>query len=270
MTSSLPRVLIHCGVQKTASTAFHHFVQRNRDLLSRSVDIRTPVKGSPTRELGRVAALFSLDDTHEADLIARVTQVRDAVLSEGKPCVLSHENIPGAMLGRGGVVTLYPEIERILDLFVRHLAPLRPEFVFYTRDMAAWKVSVHNQAVKSDGYGETLDTFLEQTRACGTWDDLQARVAAVVGAERTHFLRLEEEENRAKPGMQLLRLARVPDADIRAMAEQQGRRNESLNAGSLEFLRQLNQQGLPRAARKPVVQLIQGNQALFVPELDRV
>jgi len=260
------RLIIHCGVQKTASTALHHFVQRNRALLAPHLDIRTPVKGSPTRDLGRLCALYSLDDRHEAALVDRIAALRDSLSGQGGPWLISHENIPGAMLGRAGVVTLYPALERILGLFEAHLAPFRPEYVVYTREMAAWKVSVHNQAVKSDGYGERLDTFLAETAACGDWAGLERRVAGLVGADRVHFLALEDETDRGRPGQQLLRLAGVPEETLAALEPLTGRRNESLNAGALEFLRQVNGLGLPRAARGPVAQLVRKNQALFVAE----
>lgn len=45
------RLIIHCGVQKTASTAFHHFLQRNHAALHPWLNFRTPEKGSPTRDL---------------------------------------------------------------------------------------------------------------------------------------------------------------------------------------------------------------------------
>jgi len=258
------RLIIHCGVQKTASTALHHFVQRNRAQLAPHVEILTPVKGSLTRDLGRLCAQYSLNDTHEPALVAKIEELRDELLAQGGTCVISHENIPGAMPGRGGVVTLYPRIERILELFETHFAPFRPEYVFYTREMPAWKVSVHNQAVKSDGYPGRLESFLAETAECGGWDELQQRVERVIGADRVQFLALEDEPDRSRPGQQLLRLAGVPEDVMSGLVPLTGAHNESLNAGALEFLRLVNGLDLPRPSRRALAELVRKSQELFM------
>ena len=260
------RLIIHCGVQKTASTAFHHFLRRNHATLSQYLEIRTPTKASPTRELGRISALYSLDDSHEVALLAHLTGLRDDLLGSDRPCLVSHENIPGAMLGRDGVVTLYPAIDRILRLFDEQLAPFEPEYVFYTRDLTRWKRSVHNQSVRSDLNSATYEQFLTDTQDCGDWADLQARVEAVVGADRCHFLRLEDEPHKGRPGQQLLRLCGVPEDVLEGLDPVQGNRNPSLNAGALEFLRQVNALDLPIKPRTAIADLVLENQGLFVTE----
>ncbi|WP_353339935.1 hypothetical protein [Pelagimonas sp. KU-00592-HH] len=260
------RLIVHCGVQKTASTAFHHFVQRNRDVLGAHVTILTPEKGTPTRELGRLCALFSLGRCTEGDLAAALDAVRAKIEMVKTTCIVSHENIPGAMPGRSGVVELFPRLDAIFEIFEDRLGDLVPDYAFYTRQQDAWKVSVHNQAVKSDHYTETLETFLADTANCDSWAALQKRVEGFVGAERVHFLALEDEEDRQRPGSQLLRLAGVPEDVIAEMSVSKSRSNESLNAGSLEFLRLVNRLDLPRTARTAVAKLIQGNPSLFVNE----
>ncbi|WP_146345923.1 hypothetical protein [Falsiphaeobacter marinintestinus] len=257
------RVIIHCGVQKTASTAFHHFVQKNRDALSAQLDIQTPVKGSLMRNLGRSAALYSLGDEPEASFTGLIDQMREALEQGSKPALLSHENLPGAMLGRDGVVTLYPKLEDILGLLDAHLAPFKTHYVFHTRDMAGWKNSVYNQAVRSDSYAETRETFLQQTADCGTWADLEARVAAQVGADRVTFLKVEDEPERDRPGQRLLRLCGVSEPVLASLNPVSGSRNESLSPGALEFLRRVNGAKLPRAERRKVAKLILDSEALF-------
>lgn len=258
------RLIIHCGVQKTASTALHHFVQRNRARLAPHVTFLTPVKGSLTRDLGRLCAQFSLGEVPEAALAAKIAELRDSLPRDGRTCVISHENIPGAMPGRGGVVTLYPQMERILALFEEHFAPYRPDYVVYTRDMAAWKASVHNQAVKSDGYAKRLESFLAETADCGDWAALQQRVTRQIGADRVRFLALEDEADRSRPGQQLLRLAGVPTEVLADLEPLKGAPNESLNAGALEFLRLMNGLDLPRASRRVLAQLVRTSQELFM------
>ena len=267
MKSGRPgRLIIHCGVQKTASTAFHHFLGRNREVLAGYLDFRTPAKGSPTRALGRVSALYSLDDSHEVALIARLTGIRDEILGGDRTCLISHENIPGAMLGRDGVVTLYPAIDRILRLFDAQFAPLEPEYVFYTREMTRWKRSVHNQAVRTDGYTATYEQFLRDTQNCGDWSGLQKRVEAAVGPDRCHFFAIEDEPDRGRPGQQLLRLCGIPEEVLQRLEPVQGNRNPSLNAGALEFLRQVNDLDLTDRPRGAIADLVLRNQKLFVTE----
>lgn len=260
------RIVIHCGVQKTGSTAFHHFVQKNRDALSPCVDLHTPVKGSLMRDLGRTAARFSLDDAPEAEFTALIDRMRATLAKTDKTALLSHENLPGAMLGRGGVVTLYPRLERIIDLLDRHLAPFEPHYVFCTREMSRWKASVYNQAVRSDGYDRPWDAFLSETADCGTWDSLQDRLVAAVGPERVTVLRIEDEADRDRPGLRLLRLCGVPETVLTTLQPVAGRRNESLNSGALEFMRRLNALKLPRAERRKVAKLIQESETLFQSE----
>lgn len=258
------RLIIHMGVQKTASTAFHHFVQKNRDALPARLEILTPEKKTATRALGRAAAEFSLDASKEAEFIATIKEVRDVISAGEGTCVLSHENLPGAMPGRQGVTELYPNLPQILSLLDRHLAPFQPEYVFYTREMTAWKRSVYNQAVKSDACAWTLDEFIEETEHCGSWEEMRSVVTNQLGEERVRFFQLEDETEENRPGTQLLRMAGLSDDEIAALVPLQRRPNQSLNAGALEFMRLLNVAELPPRARKPVVDLVMRNQPLFV------
>jgi hypothetical protein len=257
------RLVIHMGVQKTGSTAFHHFVNQNREVLDPYLQVLTPAKASPTRAAGRMAGLFSLDPTLEPDFTSALRDLQEYVLNKPGNYLISHENLPGAMLGRDGVVTLYPQLEKLLAILDREFAPLQPSYVFYTRSMARWKKSVHNQAVKSDRYKATLETFLQETANCGSWDALKSRVEGAVGAARCAFFALEDEADAERPGRQLLRHCGVPQAVIETMEPVRGARNPSLSAGALEFLRLVNELDLPRSARRPVAQLVRENPALF-------
>jgi hypothetical protein len=260
------RLIIHCGVQKTGSTSFHHFVARNRAALSGHVALLTPQRGSPTRDLGRTAMRFSLspdDEGLRAQLSGLARSLRDDLPGDGTPVILSHENLPGAMIGKDGVTTLYPMLDRIVVILEQGFAPLIPEFVFYTRDMAAWKSSVYNQAVRSDHYTGTRGEFLTETRDCGDWDGLRDRMVQLAGTDRVRFFRLEGETDPARPGQQLLRHAGVPAEVLSALSAMDRPANQSLNAGALEFLRLVNGLGLKRPERSRVVHLVSANQSLF-------
>jgi hypothetical protein len=260
------RLIVHCGVQKTATTSFHHFAARNRAALAPLAEVLTPVKGSPTRDLGRAAMAFSLDPStaNAARLSKCAATLREALMTGAGTVIVSHENLPGAMIGNGGVVALYPLLERIVGILEQEFAPLVPEYVFYTRNMEGWKTSVYNQAVKSDHYPRSRAEFLTETAECGDWDDLQSRMRALVGADRVRFFRLEDEADHNRPCTQLLRHAGIPDATLAALAPMEKRANPGLNAGALEFMRLLNGLGLARPARRQVAGLIRANQSLFV------
>ena len=269
ITNDAPRrLIIHCGVQKTASTSLQHYVQRNRDLLVSELEIMTPTKGTPAQRVVRSAMAFSVEPTpdREQHLIDRIKNLRDHLVGSDIPALISHENLPGAMLGDREVNTLYPRLEMIIELLDTHLAPLVPEYVFYTREMAAWKRSVYNQAVKTNSYAYPRAVFEADTAQCGTWAMLEQRVQAQVGAERVRFFRLEDETDEARPGQQLLRFAGLPEAMMTGMRPMEGRRNPSMNAGALEFLRLVNGLGLDRPARIRIGALINANQPQFRTE----
>lgn len=253
-------LLIHMGVQKTGSTALHHFLQRNRDALAGRVQVLTPVKESATRNLGRVAGRFSLDEATEAELVSAIRAVRAEI--DGPNAILSHENLPGAMPGRGGVVALFPRVGDIMALLHRELAMFSPEFAIVTRDMPRWKKSVWGQAVRTDNYPRTLPDFLDETGNAGEWEDLAARMRAATDAA-VHMLRIEDETDSVRPGAQLLGLLGLGRDEILALSPIEGRRNPSLNTGALEFMRLINTLGLNPPARRKVAQLVERNQGLF-------
>ncbi|GKY86164.1 hypothetical protein [Sinisalibacter aestuarii] len=265
------RVILHLGVQKTASTALHHFLKRNEEALAPHLMVRTPRQGTPTQRMGRAAVDYSLEPTpeREAAFVACIRELRDEILADDRPVLVSHENLPGAMLGNPGVTTLYPMIGQLLALLDAHLAPLVPHYVLYTRDMAAWKRSAYNQSVKTDGYPRSFEAFLTETAECGTWEGLSARIAAQIGASRFTRFRLEDEADQLRPGQQLLTLAGLDAATLAALDPIAHRPNESLAPGALEFMRLVNETGLAPGPRMKVMRLVMNNPALFAPDPDR-
>ncbi|MFV0513172.1 MAG: hypothetical protein ACK5MY_06005 [Jhaorihella sp.] len=263
------RLILHCGVQKTGSTSLQRFLQRNSEALRGHVEVLTPVRGSLTRDLGHTAMQFSLDPS--ARMQRRLSRLgralRDTLLPGpgAGPVLVSHENLPGAMIGKGGVVTLYPQLEGIMGLLDAALHPLVPEYVFYTRDMAGWKRSVYNQAVRSDLYAAPFAAFLDETGGCGGWADLEARLLDGPCAGRVLFLRLEDEADPARPGRQLLAHAGLTPDVVDRLVPLRLPGNQSPRASAIEFLRQLNGLGLERACRGRVAALVAENEALFAP-----
>ncbi len=267
---SVQPLTVHMGVQKTASTAVHHLLNRNAERLAGRLGLRTPAPNTPLRAAARAATAFSLapTDANRATFADRIKALRDDLLAGGEaPILVSHENLAGAMPGNGGEVKLYPRIARILGLLSKHLAPFAPRFAFYTRDMAAWKNSVYNQAVKTDGYANAWEDFQAETAGCGTWDEMRRSAEDAVGANNVAFFRLEDEPDPMRPGQQLLAYAGLSPGEIAALDPLAHRPNESLNPGSLEFMRQINRAGLGPQPRMKVMQTVIQNQALFAPTL---
>lgn len=264
---STRRLIVHMGVQKTGSTSLHHFLQSNQAALDTRLQVLTPRRGSPTRDMGRAAALYTVDPSPETGrreaFIAAIEKVKAQIPETPGTTLISHENLPGAMLGRAGTVTLYPMLEEIVALMDAHFAPMGPEYVIYTRDMVAWKRSAHNQAVRSDGYPGDYETFLAETQEAGDWESLAARLHAAAPG-RAHVLQLEDEPSRRHPGSQLLRLAGLAPDDIAALKPQRASRNQSLNSGSLEFMRRINALGLRPKQRRSVAEIVEKNQGLFI------
>lgn len=261
------RLILHCGLQKAGSTSLQRFLQRNAQALSGHIEVLTPVRGSLTRDLGHTAMQFSLDPSARMQRrLGRLARaLRDILLPGTGPVLVSHENLPGAMIGKGGVVTLYPRLEGIVGLLDAALHPMVPEYVFYTRDMADWKRSVYNQAVRSDLYAAPFAAFLEETGGCGGWADLEARLCAGPCAGRVRFLRLEDERDPARPGRQLLAHAGLPPELVDRLDPLPLPRNRSPRASAIEFLRQLNGLDLDRACRGKVADLVTENETLFAP-----
>lgn len=264
MGAARPRVIIHLGVQKTGTTSLQQFLMLNRAALTTRLVIRAPEAGTPMRPLGRAAVAFSLkpDADNEARLIEAIAVVRDGLPGDDRPVLISHENLAGAMPGNGGETRLYPVLPRILALLDRGFAPLRPVYVTYGREMAAWKASVWSQAVRTDGYARSYAAFLDETRDLPDWDDLTARLEAAA-PRRVHHLRLEHETDPLRPGRQLLALAGLDPAEIAALQPLKSPGMIRLNAGATEFLRRLNALPLNPVARAKVADLVSRAQPLF-------
>ncbi len=257
------RLIVHLGVQKTGTTSLQNFLARNRAALAGRMAVLTPTKDSPLRGVGRAATAFSLAPSaaSEAALAQALADCMLDIAATGTT-LLSHENLPGAVIGNGGTVQLYPKIAQILALVDAAFKPLVPEYVIYTRDMPAWKRSVHGQVIRTDGYTRTLPDFLAETEDCGDWADLAARMTAAVGPRVTVF-RLEDEPHAQFPGTQLLRHAGLTDADIAALNPIPGRQNRAMNAGALEFARLVNTIDVPPRVRRMVIDLAATHQSLF-------
>lgn len=257
---------LHVGVQKTGTTSLQRFLERNAAALQDLLALRTPQEGTPMRPLGRAAIACSLspDEAARAALLAAFDRVLDG-LPAGRPAILSHENLAGAMPGNGGETRLYPQLPEMLALlFARAEARgWAPQAVIHTRRMEEWLPSVWAQAVRSDGYDRTLSQFRDSTADLPGWDDLIGRLGHILGAGRVTHLRREDEPDVARPGWLLLSRAGVPEARLSTLAPLEDRAMERLGPGATEFLRRLNGLALNPHARDRVADLVARSHSLF-------
>lgn len=262
------RLIVHLGVQKTGSTAIQRHLQRSAADLADLLVIRTPQEGTTMRPLGRAATAFSLDiSAASRDVLrAALEDVLSGLPANDLPVLLSHENLAGAMPGNGGETRLYPALPEIARLIAETAKGFSTDFVIYTRDLADWRPSVWSQAIRSDGYDRDYLEFTEDTAAITGWDNLQARMAAAIGAERISFYRLEDETCWDRPGRQLLRHAGLPERRIDALPVLDNPRPPQVSAASLEFLRRLNGLALNPHARGKVADLVDRTQHLFTAD----
>lgn len=259
------RLIAHLGVQKTGSTAIQRHLRRNEAALAGDLVARTPEEGSPMRPLGRAAVAFSLSPSRDkaGELQNAFRAVLDTLPDNRLPVLISHENLAGAMPGNGGETRLYPVLPQIAALLAAEAREFAAEFVIYTRNQPAWRPSVWAQAVRTDGYRRSLVEFLAETADLPDWDDLVRRMAATTGVTR---FRLEDENDPARPGRQLLRHAGLGDALIDTLLPLDGPANSRLNNGATEFLRRLNGLSLNPHAHGRIVDLVARAEHLFAAD----
>lgn len=257
------RVIVHLGLQKTGTSSLQQYLRENKDRLSEYFGILTPEPDSAMRQAGRSAAHFSIDPAKEAAFRAVLQDLKNEIEEQAsRVCLISNENLPGALPGREGTVGLYPEIESIVRIMEEVLAPHQLSYVLYTREMDAWKASVHNQIIRTDGYEKTLVEFLQETESCGPWEGLHKRLETAVGG-RLGIFRLEGEHDEHRPGSQLLTWAGVPKGVIASLRPIRTPYNTSVNANTLEFIRLVNKLGLPAGQRRKVAALAVEQRDLF-------
>ena len=260
------RILIHLGVQKTGSTAFHHLLTRNAQVLAERLVLRTPHEGTPMRPLGRAAVAYALhpDKDTERKLTDAATLVREELPDDRRPVLISHENLAGAMPGNGGETRLFPALAVIVGVLDRVFKRIgRPEYVICTRNFDNWRPSVWAQAVRTDGYDGDFARFQAETRDLPGWDDLAVRLRAEVGGARLHVLAYEDQPDAARPWSQILALAGLQDDSIAALDPIATRPMARLPEGATEFLRRLNTLNLNPHPRDRVADLVARSAHLF-------
>lgn len=262
------RIIVHLGVHKTGSTAIQRHLQRNAAGLADRLIVRTPQEGTPMRPLGRAALAFSLNPSEDTETALRVAfgDVLETLPDSPLPAIISHENLAGAMPGKGGETGLYPALPRIARAIRKAAGGDGIEFVYYIREMTDWRPSVWAQVVRTEGYRRVYRDFATETDGLPGWGDLHGRLTDAVGGARVTRFRLADEADQARPGRQLLRHAGLSDAEIGALRPLDGGANERLAPASTEFIRHLNGLDIHPYARRKVSDLVARTQHLFAAD----
>ncbi|MEL6477667.1 MAG: hypothetical protein AAFR17_10090 [Pseudomonadota bacterium] len=257
---------LHIGFQKTGTTWLQRMLLRNRDRLAGRVALA--VKGPETRDLMRAClAWIETPETGVAAVRREAAALAGRLNRTAPVALISDENFVGRNIfsETGDMTTwaaaLVPEIATALGP--------RTEVICYTRDWAGWTASVHNQSVKIRGETRDLDAFRAAIPFAADWDAITARLAREIAPIPLH--RIDMEADLASPsGLGEGLLSRLGLGDILPELDRpQGRFNQSLGPGALEFLLAANRSGLNPATLAKVRRLVLDNRELFVSFKDR-
>ena len=261
--------IVHMGPHKTGSTYIQNTIRQNRADLSRNWNIFLP-NSKPLTPVVRSAMQthrYRLDADKQAEAQVRFAEAAAAFFSRRagrkRPILISHELLAGFMTGRHGDWAVFPEIGNIARVLLEAASPHDVQFVVYRRDFPGWIKSSYNQTVKTDRYTGTFETFSSSILPGETIDNCIERLSTTVGSDRVHVFDMEAEiAGGQRLGTGLFRLLGLTDDDIAAL-KPAVRTNESLNSGSLEFVRQVNEIRLDRETRIALLKVVKSNQALF-------
>lgn len=254
------RLIIHMGLHNTGAASMQTMLRRNADALAPEIKAIFPGSNSLITSLAQATWRFAVGRIGRPKLIEEIKRTGDIFREqECETLLISHENLSGAMMGSGAGTAFYPHLREFMDLFDKHFAPLKPEYVFYTRQVDAWLASLHNQVVKDNGYMHDLAHFRLTAQVPVNWEALYD--LAREGREFEVFS-VEDEPDRARPGRLLLQYAGLDDAAIATMKTVPEERDTSLSPGALEFLRICNCMSLDPKLRREL-----SAQALEHPDL---
>lgn len=263
------RVVIHIGFHKTGTTFLQDFLLENqRAFAAHFLMLNQRLRTSSALAKAAQAIHRRMDQGKDAgrfldDIAREANGIRDLARSLGKGVVISDEEMAGYLPGRGAFTALYPALPTIGRALVDGFAPMRVEFVLYTREMEAWARSSYNQCVKMHGHTGSLEDYLAGVIGGQTLAASAEALCAAVGRERVRIVEMEREGAREGGVAEgFCEILGVAPADLANLAIP-GRVNESLPEGALQFMRLLNEKNLDAEASRIVRLVVRENPALF-------
>lgn len=230
----------HCGFQKTGTTAFQDLLRINLPALSRHAEVFP--KRDHTKQLRKTAkkVLLTPGPAAEGRLRDAAQELLDQARAAGHRTVLiSDENLLGTYIQDGQGDDIFGVAARVLPALEAAVAPARSEFYFVTRDFESWLKSAHNQEVKRRRCRLPLEAWRRDITLDPDWAVQAARLRAAV-ASPVHFFDMTEDTARGLvPGTRILEMIGIAPEAIAALT-QPPRANESLTAGALKFMLEVN------------------------------
>ena len=271
--SAADRVIVHLGFHKTGTTFLQNFLLENqRALAAHFLMLNQRQRTASVLAKAAQAIHRRMDQGKEpgrflADLTREANGIRDLARSLGKGIIVSDEEIAGYLPGRGSFTALYPALPAIGRALKEGFAPMRVEFVLYTREMEAWIRSSHNQCVKMHGYTGSLEDYRDRVIGAQTLAGCIEALRAAVGEDDVRVMVLEREvagESGVAGGFSEILGISADDLENLSIP---GRVNESLPESALQFMRLLNDRNLDAEASRIVRLVVRENTALFSKEL---
>ncbi len=243
--ASPEKIILHCGLPKTGTTAMQNWCAENREkLLEFGVDY-------PAVEIREDIGPITNDRTPKHGIL--IGALRSGNMDKVK-ALISGAEAPVLLLSTEGLSNhFYKFPEENLAKLRECFAGIPVELFLVYRDKPKWLKSLWNQAIIS--YPGTPATFEEYAqlpivRRLADWEQLKADMMESYGASHVEEVTLEENGWRI-PLMDYLNIE-----DFEESESSEGQHNVSLGSDVLEFIRQMNQMRLGPNVRLAMFGLI--------------
>lgn len=235
-------ILFHLGFQKTGTTTIQAMLNANAD---RFPDLDIRAYGDATKDLRVAGRNYCADPSAErrGKLELALNRHVDRTRENGKPCLISDENILGRVpySSAGDVLTW---AGMILPMIEASCSDLSIRFVFYTRQPDAWLHSSYNQAVKRGRVSVDFETWRNNAPFTVDWAAWRDRIQRLCEAP-VEFVGMEDELDRhGFLGARLLHRMGVAPASWPDLV-QPDVQNPSLPENALRLMRLVNRLPLP-------------------------
>lgn len=192
-------IIIHLGPHKTGSTALQQCLTRNRAVLekNRILFLRPPAVHEAAMSFAREQ--FEIAEKHMHEIASVIAD------TDFETVILSHEDLCGDLPGRTRHKTVYPNLNKNLEIVARALHPHQVRFVFFEREEDEWLLSCYHQHLKYRTRFSSIEAFKAHQEKNFTWSKKLERTKEIFGE---NFISLP--------------YSKVPDAGIRAILEVAG------------------------------------------------
>ncbi|MDQ2095809.1 hypothetical protein [Rhodalgimonas zhirmunskyi] len=255
----MTRIIVHAGFYKTGTTSLQNYLAANHKALTPWFDYYGPGNISHTGQYAREYAQRPFPWRRRR--FARALRTMLAAMPEPASgnIVISRENYTGVMPGhrdwRGRPVIGFPAAPCLLDTITtelqRRFGPeAQIEYLFTTRDRAAWIESLHGHLLRSIPIRDDLAQFTARFPPDYDPEAAAQALARHLAPIPVHTAALEQlGQSRIGPATALLDLLGIPE-EVRATLPDARRANTGQQDDLRDAFLALNRQGLSRATLK--------------------